>query len=261
MNQIFNRADQTAKRRRLRAEAPPAERLLWSRLRREALGVKFRRQVSVGVRVVDFYCAPLLLAIEIDGPSHDSEPAADYDAARQESIEALGVRFLRFSNAQVYRRMPEVLEAILVTIAALQVQRAERRGGEAGEIGEAGPLCPSDISPAMRGREGGAARGSGGSGEAGKEEEEEMESSAPGATPYGSREPDGYQAPHSSPAPHASHASRVPNPCGAPHASREPNSCGAPHASRVPNSCGAPHASLPRMAGEMSEGQRGSTRR
>jgi len=56
VNRVFNRRDQTAKRRQLRAAMPHAERLLWTQLREQRLGVKFRRQVSVGAFVLDFYC-------------------------------------------------------------------------------------------------------------------------------------------------------------------------------------------------------------
>ena len=46
MPRIINKPEETAKRQQLRNQAPPAECLLWKHLRKEALGVKFRRQVS-----------------------------------------------------------------------------------------------------------------------------------------------------------------------------------------------------------------------
>ena len=83
------------------------------------------------------------LALEIDGPTHENDAAAVYDAARQQAIEALSVRFLRFSNEQVYHRLPQVMETILATIARLQM--------------EGDPLCPPDTAqgapaPSTRGR-------------------------------------------------------------------------------------------------------------
>ncbi len=86
MNQIFNKADQTAKRQKLRNESPVAERLLWKHLRNNAMGVKFRRQVSVGRYVVDFYCPSLKLAIEVDGASHAGDDVQEYDELRQTEI-------------------------------------------------------------------------------------------------------------------------------------------------------------------------------
>lgn len=126
MNQIFNRRDQTPKRQRLRDEMPLAERILWKHLRSEALGVKFRRQVSVGVYVVDFYCPRLRLALELDGESHAGEDARAYDAVRQSAIEALGIMFLRFSNEEIYRNTSGVVE----TIAHAVTRRSEALGIE-----------------------------------------------------------------------------------------------------------------------------------
>lgn len=59
--------------RRLRREATEAERRAWEALRdRRCLGLKFRRQQVVRGYIVDFYCAELRLAIEIDGAVHDA---------------------------------------------------------------------------------------------------------------------------------------------------------------------------------------------
>jgi len=40
-----------------------------------------------------------MLAIEVDGSSHDNKET--YDKARQETLEALGIRFIRFRNEEV----------------------------------------------------------------------------------------------------------------------------------------------------------------
>ncbi|MFH1335220.1 MAG: endonuclease domain-containing protein [Candidatus Zixiibacteriota bacterium] len=86
---------------------------MWSRLQRKQVwGYKFRRQFSVGSYVVDFYCPELKLAIEIDGASHFKEGAEDYDHNRQESIEQLGISFLRFTNSDIYKNLNGVLQSI-----------------------------------------------------------------------------------------------------------------------------------------------------
>jgi len=93
---------------------PPAEVILWSKLRgKNVKGYKFRRQYSVGTYIVDFYCAELKLAIEIDGESHFIEGSEDRDRRRQEFIESTCIRFLRFTNTDVYERLDGVLEAIM----------------------------------------------------------------------------------------------------------------------------------------------------
>ena len=101
------------KRRTLRNSATPSEVLLWQRLKGNQVGdCKFRRQVSIGYYILDFYCPALKLAIEIDGASHDGEDAQEYDAIRQRIVEALDIRFLRFTNADIFDRMESVLGRI-----------------------------------------------------------------------------------------------------------------------------------------------------
>jgi very-short-patch-repair endonuclease len=117
MTKIYNITSGKQKRQTLRNETPPAEQRLWARLRgRQILGFKFRRQYSVDHYVIDFYCPRLKLAIEVDGDSHFQDAAEDYDAQRQQYIEALGIRFLRFTNREVYERLNDVLEVILRTL-------------------------------------------------------------------------------------------------------------------------------------------------
>ncbi|MDO8599192.1 MAG: DUF559 domain-containing protein, partial [bacterium] len=57
-------------RSHLRASMPAPELILWQRIRNEQLGVKFRRQHSIGSAIVDFYAPSVRLAIELDGESH-----------------------------------------------------------------------------------------------------------------------------------------------------------------------------------------------
>jgi len=113
MTKIYNRTSEKEKRRLLRNNLPKAEVILWSRLQRKQLwGYKFRRQFSVGSYVIDFYCPELKVAIEIDGASHFKEGVEEYDHNRQESIEKLGISFLRFTNNDIYKNLIGVLQAI-----------------------------------------------------------------------------------------------------------------------------------------------------
>ena len=118
---IFNRDGDAPKRQRLRNEAPRAERILWTRLRRRQIaGFKFRRQWGVERYVLDFYCPELKLAIEIDGPSHDSPEAKEYDRQRQQFVESFDIHFLRFTNWDVYNRLEFVVETIQEKAIALK---------------------------------------------------------------------------------------------------------------------------------------------
>ena len=103
--QIYNRQEVKEKRQSLRRGRPPAEVILWQRLRGEQIaGYKFRRQFSIGAYIVDFYCPRARLVIEIDGPTHEGEEVEIYDTNRQAYIESLGIRVLRFRNEQVYNK-------------------------------------------------------------------------------------------------------------------------------------------------------------
>jgi len=92
---------------------PLAEKIMWSALRNDRLGVKFRRQHSFFNFIVDFYASEIKLAVEIDGLSHESDQEKNYDAYRQAKIETLGVRFVRFTNQEVINDAGIVMERLL----------------------------------------------------------------------------------------------------------------------------------------------------
>ncbi|WP_310426793.1 DUF559 domain-containing protein [Chamaesiphon sp. VAR_48_metabat_135_sub] len=99
--------------RKLRQNMTLGEVLLWQRLkRRQMRGYDFDSQRPIDRYIVDFYCKDLKLAIEIDGSSHDGEAAKINDDIRQERLESLGVRFLRFNDVDVKRNMEMVLDSI-----------------------------------------------------------------------------------------------------------------------------------------------------
>ncbi len=97
--------------RALRKHLTPAEELLWRHLRGSRLqGAKFRRQVPFDRFVVDFYCHAAKLVVEIDGVQHDWH--AEYDAERTETLEKLGLRIIRFANAEIRNDLESVLARI-----------------------------------------------------------------------------------------------------------------------------------------------------
>jgi len=53
-----------------------------------------------------------MLAIEVDGMSHNNEDASLKDDLRQQRLESLGARFLRFSESEVKYDMHNVIRAI-----------------------------------------------------------------------------------------------------------------------------------------------------
>jgi very-short-patch-repair endonuclease len=73
--------------------------------------LKFRRQHPLENYIVDFYCHEHLLAIELDGNSHEGRAAQDTERTRQ--LNERGIRMLRISNDDVLRDLDGVLELIL----------------------------------------------------------------------------------------------------------------------------------------------------
>ena len=121
MTQFFNKSSEKQKRRRLRNNAPRAEAAIWPKLRgKRLLGYKFRRQYSVGPYVVDFYCPALKLAVEIDGDSHYLDQRPHDDQRRDAFVESFGIKFLRFTNLDVYKNIDGVLETIVQAVKELQ---------------------------------------------------------------------------------------------------------------------------------------------
>ena len=108
----FNLKYQKQIRSQLRTNMPKPEEILWQRIRRKQLGVKFRRQHGIGRYIVDFYCAELNLVIEIDGDSHLSDEGKEKDIIRDAFMEALGIKVLRFTNEEVIKQTESVLERL-----------------------------------------------------------------------------------------------------------------------------------------------------
>jgi very-short-patch-repair endonuclease len=121
MTKLFNKTSEKLKRRQLRSNMTKAEALIWQKLRcKQIENCKFRNQYSVERFVLDFYSPEIKLAIEIDGESHFQEGAAHYDKERQIFIESAGIKFLRFTNNQVYENLNGVLETIAQEIRELR---------------------------------------------------------------------------------------------------------------------------------------------
>ena len=114
---IHNRHVLKSRRKELRNNSTPAEKLLWSMLQHRNLGgYKFRRQHSVGAYIIDFYCPSEMLAVELDGDSHFTDEAIEYDLERTAYLNTLKIKVLRFLNADIYNDLNVVCERILEEI-------------------------------------------------------------------------------------------------------------------------------------------------
>ena len=99
--------------RRLRREATDVERRCWLAVRHRRLGgFKFRRQATIGRRIVDFLCVECRLGIELDG----GQLGDHRDDLRTLELNDAGVRVLRFWNNDVLANLPGVLETVLAAL-------------------------------------------------------------------------------------------------------------------------------------------------
>ena len=85
----------------------------WSIIRRfNQYGQKFLffRQYVLGGYILDFYCPWQMLAVEIDGDSHNDKK--HYDAQRDLNLQRGGIRTIRFSSDYVLENPSGLFESI-----------------------------------------------------------------------------------------------------------------------------------------------------
>ena len=105
----YNRG-RTVFARKLRKNQTQAEKLLWERLRKDKLGVRFLRQKPLGPYIADFYCASVKLCIELDWSSHDAKE--EYDIDRTAYLNDNHVRVIRCTNDEVEYTIDTVIQRI-----------------------------------------------------------------------------------------------------------------------------------------------------
>ena len=100
------------------------EGLLWRELRKRPGGLKFRRQHPSGSFVIDFYCAAVSLAIEVDGSAHDTADVVRRDSVKSHFLRSQGIATLRVPAKAVFediglvvRRIVQVCEERAVRLA------------------------------------------------------------------------------------------------------------------------------------------------
>lgn len=100
--------------REMRKQPTVAEETLWQALRRkQANGLRFRRQRVIGPYIVDFCCLSHKLIVEVDGAHHHDADYRAYDEDRTHYLEANGFQVLRFDNAEVLVDVDDVVERIV----------------------------------------------------------------------------------------------------------------------------------------------------
>ena len=107
---------QTSRAQKLRKEMTKEERRLWYEYLSK-YPLRFRRQVTVGSYIMDFYCAAAKLAIELDGSEHYEPSGQDYDQHRTDYLNSLGIFVLRFSNLDVLQNLRGVCQQIDLVVS------------------------------------------------------------------------------------------------------------------------------------------------
>jgi len=97
--------------RALRKNATQQENKLWYQMLR-TYPVRFNRQRVIGNYIVDFYCDKAKAIVELDGSQHFEETGIAADRERDEYLESLGLKILRFSNLDIDKSFYEVCTVI-----------------------------------------------------------------------------------------------------------------------------------------------------
>jgi len=103
--------------RDLRKGMTDTEQFLWKFLRKEQLGVKFRKQHPIGPYIADFACLERKLIIELDGGQHGKEHVLQKDTERTDFLKSQGFQVLRFWNNEVFENPEGVLQSIVDKIS------------------------------------------------------------------------------------------------------------------------------------------------
>lgn len=112
--------------RQLRSNSTLGEILLWQKLRASGIkGYTFNRQKPIDNYIVDFYCKPLNLVIEVDGGYHYEEKQMIKDKERQKLLQDMGLGFLRFHDDEIRKDVDIVLRKIEDYINAFEEEKTK----------------------------------------------------------------------------------------------------------------------------------------
>ena len=106
----------TSRAQSLRKNMTKEERRLWYEYLHN-YPYRFRRQVTVGKYILDFYCATAKLAVELDGSQHCEPAQLLYDEQRTAYLDSIGIYVLRFSNLDVLQNLSGVCQQIDMIIS------------------------------------------------------------------------------------------------------------------------------------------------
>lgn len=127
MNRIINNHLHKEKRKLLRKKETDTEQVIWNIIRNRKLGYKWKRQVSIGRYVADFYCREKMIVLEVDGMYHEN--TIDYDTERTNYFSSLGIATLRLWNYDIINMSTAVKNKIITALEAAPLSFKERGRG------------------------------------------------------------------------------------------------------------------------------------
>lgn len=102
---------------RLIAEATEAELLFRDALTDKSIIFEFQKDIHSNNKfyIVDFYieCKRKKLAVELDGKHHYTPVGAKKDLKRTQWLQQKGITVIRYSNSDVFKRLPMIVAEIL----------------------------------------------------------------------------------------------------------------------------------------------------
>lgn len=93
-----------------------AESAFWSMVKGNALGQRCIRQHVIGDYIVDFLFRKSKVIVEIDGGYHFTENQQKEDAIRQDWLEHMGYKVIRFTNEQVLFDSDLILDTLKLNL-------------------------------------------------------------------------------------------------------------------------------------------------
>lgn len=96
----------------MRNNQTEAEKAMWEIVRDRRLGIPFKRQIIIAGYIADFYTEYGRIAIEVDGKSHTTKKALDYDRQREIAFYKHQILTVRFKNEEVVNNPEEIANKI-----------------------------------------------------------------------------------------------------------------------------------------------------
>ena len=97
---------------KLRTELTPEERHLWYDFLKK-LPITVNRQKNIGNYIVDFFISSKRIAIELDGIGHGEEKQYEKDLIRDEELNEIGIKVIRYQNTDINKNFKGVCRDIL----------------------------------------------------------------------------------------------------------------------------------------------------